>query len=167
MKCWYLAYCRPREEERAKFHLKNQGIDSYYPLVMAKKIVRGKITEKQEPLFPRYLFVHADLEEFSPVKFKSTRGISSVIGHGANWKVVPKELIFELMRHEDCDEQRDVMNALPKCGDHVLIQNGNFKGLEAIYQEPDGDQRAILLVSLLNQEIRTSFDNNEFCCIAK
>ncbi len=166
MKCWYLAYCRPKEEARAKTHLANQGVDSYYPLVIAKKIIRGKITEKLEPLFPRYLFVHADLDEFSPVKFKSTRGISSVVGHGAHWQTVPAELIDDLMRHEDCDEQREVMNCLPKCGDPVIIKSGSFKGLQAIYQEPDGTQRAILLLNMLHQDIRKSFDNSEFNRIA-
>lgn len=166
MKSWYLAYCRPKEEARAKLHLANQGVDSYYPLVMAKKIVRGKVTEKLEPLFPRYLFVHADLEEFSPVKFKSTRGISSVVGHGAHWQTVPKDLIFDLMRHEDSDEQREVVDGLPKCGEPVIIQSGCFEGLQAIYQEPDGSQRAYLLLNLLNKDIRKSFDNSEFSCIA-
>lgn len=45
MKHWYLAYCRPKEEERAKLHLRNQGVDSYYPLVLTRKIIRGKAME--------------------------------------------------------------------------------------------------------------------------
>ncbi len=44
----------------------------------------------------------------------------------------------------------------------MLIESGPLAGFEAIYLEPDGDKRAILLVSLLNQETSSSFDNQSF-----
>jgi len=43
-----------------------------------------------------------------------------------------------------------------------LIESGPLAGFEAIYLEPDGEKRAILLVSLLNQETSSSFDNQAF-----
>lgn len=165
-KHWYLAYCHPKEEERAKLHLNNQGIDSYYPLVLARKIIRGKKVERTEPMFPRYLFIHVDIHEFSPMKIRSTRGISRVIGHGEHWSTVPTELIYELMRNEDSDELRDVVCKLPKPGQQVVIEDGPFKGLQAIYQEPDGELRAILLLSFLNKDICDSFDNKAYRCLA-
>lgn len=165
-KYWYLAYCHPKEEERAKLHLQNQCVDSYYPLVLTRKILRGKITEKIEPMFPRYLFIHVDIEIFSPLKIRSTRGISRIVGNGANWSRVPEELIHQLMRNEDSDELRDVVSRLPKQGQQVLIEEGPFKGLQAIYQEPDGELRAILLLSILNQEVSDSFDNKSYRCLA-
>ena len=33
MKKWYLAYCKPKEEARARAHLAAQGVESYYPMV--------------------------------------------------------------------------------------------------------------------------------------
>jgi transcriptional activator RfaH len=165
MKHWYLAYCRPKEEERAKLHLRNQGVDSYYPLVLTRKIIRGKATEKIEPMFPRYLFVHMDIDEFSPLKVRSTRGIHHIVGHGSNWDKVPAELVYQLMRNEDSDESRDVVSRLPKAGQIVIFNEGPFEGLQAIYQEPDGNQRAFLLLSILNQDVCSSFDNKSFRCI--
>lgn len=164
---WYLAYCRPREEQRAKIHLCNQGVECYYPIITTKKVVRGKSTVKEEPLFPRYMFIYADLELFSPVKLRSTRGISHMIGHREKWSTVPKELIYELMRHEDCDALRSQFDHLPKCGDAVMITEGSVKGIEAIYQEPDGETRGILLVKMLNQQIPTPFENSAFTVIKK
>jgi transcriptional antiterminator RfaH len=122
--------------------------------------------EKTEPMFPRYLFIHVDIHEFSPMKIRSTRGISRVIGHGEKWNIVPAELIYQLMRNEDSDELRDVVSRLPKYGQQVLIEEGPFKGLQAIYQEPDGELRAILLLSFLNQDISDSFDNKSYRCMA-
>lgn len=160
MKHWYLAYCHPREEERAKLHLSNQGVDSYYPLVLTEKVIRGKITQKIEPLFPRYIFVSLDLEEFSPAKIRSTRGIQRIIGHGANWDKVPEELIDGLRMREKNEEA--MVSMLPKPGQKVIISEGPFRGLEAIYHEPDGNQRAILLLNMLHKDVPKSFDNREF-----
>ena len=100
------------------------------------------------------------------MKIRSTRGISRVIGHGETWNIVPAELIYQLMRNEDSDELRDVVSRLPKHGQQVLIEDGPFKGLQAIYQEPDGELRAILLLSILNQDVSESFDNKSFRCMA-
>ncbi|MGL5339920.1 MAG: transcription termination/antitermination NusG family protein, partial [Aeromonas veronii] len=41
MKKWYLAYCKPKEEARARAHLDAQGIESYYPMVEIEKLRRG------------------------------------------------------------------------------------------------------------------------------
>jgi len=166
MKCWYLAYCHPKEEERAKIHLKNQDVDSYYPLVLTRRILRGKVTEKNEPMFPRYLFIHVDIEEFSAIKIRSTRGICKVIGNSVCWNKVPDELIHHLMHNEDCDESRDMASRLPKPGQQVIIAEGPFQGLQAIYQEPDGEMRAILLLNILNKDVTKAFDNKSYRCLA-
>ena len=50
---------------------------------------------------------------------------------------------------------------LPKCGDKVIITEGIFEGLEAIYAEPDGETRSILLLSLINQKVEHRIDNNQ------
>lgn len=76
MKKWYLAYCKPKEEARARAHLDAQGIESYYPMVEIEKLRRGKRVPVREPMFPNYLFIFVDLEEVTPVTLKSTRGIS-------------------------------------------------------------------------------------------
>jgi transcriptional antiterminator RfaH len=42
------------------------------------------------------------------------------------------------------------------------LSNPALAGFEAIYLEPDGEKRAILLVNLLNQETCSSFENQAF-----
>lgn len=159
---WYLAYCKAKEESRAQTHLQLQGVESYYPMVEVEKLKRGKRVKVHEPMFPNYLFFYADLESVSPVSIKSTRGIYKVIHTGSVWTPVPNQLIYGLMSRDDSDEARAHYASLPNPGDRVLIAEGPFKGLEAIYQEPDGDQRAILLVTLLHSETSSSFANQDF-----
>lgn len=50
----------------------------------------------------------------------------------------------------------------PQPGDEVLITDGIFTGLQAIYTEPDGEARSMLLLNLLNKQVRQSIDNRQF-----
>ena len=165
MKAWYLAYCRSKEEERASLHLKNQEIDSYYPMVKVERLVRGKRTKRMEPLFPSYLFVNVDLEQCPPTRLNSTRGIRHIVRFGGLWCEVPKVMIYNMMCHEDSDELRARMSKLPKCGDKVRIKSGPFSGLEAIYLEPDGETRSILLLDMLQKQVPHTLDNLLFAAI--
>ena len=165
MKAWYLAYCRSKEEERASLHLKNQEIDCYYPMVEVERLVRGKRTKRMEPLFPSYLFVNVDLEQCPPTRLNSTRGIRHIVRFGGLWCEVPKVMIYNMMCHEDSDELRARMSKLPKCGDKVRIKSGPFSGLEAIYKEPDGETRSILLLDMLQKQVPHTLDNLLFDAI--
>ena len=162
MKKWYLAYCKPKEEARARVHLDAQGIESYYPMVEIEKLRRGKRVPVREPMFPNYLFIHVDLAEVTPITLKSTRGISRIIHFGKEWTPISNSIIYQLMSRDDSDEVRAHFATLPNAGDKVAIASGPFAGLDAIYLEADGEKRAILLVSLLNQETRCSFANETF-----
>ncbi|EKJ0151581.1 transcription/translation regulatory transformer protein RfaH, partial [Salmonella enterica subsp. enterica serovar Bareilly] len=51
---------------------------------------------------------------------------------------------------------------VPQPGDIVEITEGMFKGLEAIYQEPDGDTRSVLLLTLISKELTKKVDNTSF-----
>ncbi len=131
-------------------------------MVEIEKLRRGKRVPVREPMFPNYLFIYVDLEEVTPVTLKSTRGISRIIHFGREWTSISSQLVYQLMSRDDSDEARASYASLPTQGDKVLIESGPLAGFEAIYLEPDGDKRAILLVSLLNQETSSSFDNQSF-----
>ncbi|WP_417617352.1 transcription/translation regulatory transformer protein RfaH [Oceanisphaera sp.] len=167
MQKWYLAHCRPREEERALQNLTNQGIEAFYPYAEVKKRVRRKMVTRVEALFPGYIFVRADLGITSSATIGSTRGVRNLIRFGGGPCEVPAELVYDLMSRSDSDELREQLTDLPRSGDKVRIELGPFAGLEAIYQEADGDTRAILLLTLLQNAVPTSFANDEFSRLPK
>lgn len=162
MEKWYLAHCRPREEERAQQNLKNQEIEAYYPHVEVEKLVRGKRVQRVEAMFPGYIFVRADLAVTSSTTISSTRGIRNLVRFGAEPCEVPGCLVYDLMIRADSEELKELFSHLPKNGDKVVISQGPFRGMEAIYQESDGEQRAILLLTLLHKETRASIANTDY-----
>ena len=44
-------------------------------------------------MFPCYLFVHVDLEEFSASRLRSTRGLRRIITYGEQWQKVRNNFV--------------------------------------------------------------------------
>ena len=58
---------------------------------------------------------------------------------------------------------KDIVDpATPYPGDKVIITEGAFEGFQAIFTEPDGEARSMLLLNLINKEIKHSVNNTEF-----
>ncbi|WP_428772073.1 transcription/translation regulatory transformer protein RfaH [Vibrio sp.] len=161
MKQWYLLYCKRGDQRRAKLHLENQGVECYYPQVKLEKLVRGKRQAVTEPLFPSYMFVRFDYQDgptFTAVR--STRGVVDFVRQGAYPQELQGDLVYALKELEG-EYAEQVASTLPAKGDSMRIQRGQFAGIDAIYHEPDGETRSILLVKLINQPVPVSIDNQD------
>lgn len=121
--------------------------------------MRGKRLEVSEPLFPNYLFVRFYPECIHTTTLSGTRGVSYFMRFGALPATIHYRVIEELKIHtgDTC-----VYPQTPQPGYTVLIVNGMFEGLRAIYTEPDGETRSILLLNLLNKQVSKSLDNRQF-----
>ncbi|MBV7298613.1 transcription/translation regulatory transformer protein RfaH [Enterovibrio paralichthyis] len=162
MNPWYLLYCKRSEQQRAEQHLKRQGVDCYYPQVSVEKVRRGKRSSELEPLFPNYVFASFDPEKISFTTVRSTRGVVDFVRQGATPILVSRELLINLMSKEDSDEQRQTLSEVFKPGDTVEVLSGHYAGTDAIYKEPDGERRAILLINLLNKGVEVSAEYKFF-----
>ncbi|MGL5387054.1 MAG: transcription/translation regulatory transformer protein RfaH [Enterobacterales bacterium] len=159
MESWYLLYCKRGQLLRAQEHLVRQAVNCLSPIITLEKIVRGKRTAVSEPLFPNYLFVEFDPERIHTTTISATRGVSHFVRFGALPTQIPLQVIEELQTHS---EEHYVDPETPQPGDTVLITDGVFEGLHAIYTEPDGEARSMLLLNLINKQINQSIDNRQF-----
>ncbi|WP_145515513.1 transcription/translation regulatory transformer protein RfaH [Yersinia aleksiciae] len=159
MKQWHLLYCKRGQLLRAKEHLERQAVNCWTPLVIIEKIVRRKRTEATEPLFPNYLFVEFDAEDIHTTTISATRGVSHFVRFGAQPAVIPAIVITEMQSHT---ADKIIAPEVPIPGDIVTITEGVFAGLQAIYTEPDGEARSMLLLNMLNSQVIQSLDNRQF-----
>lgn len=156
---WYLVHTKPKQEKQALMQLEQQGFQCYLPTLFLEKLQRGKLVVKEEPLFPRYLFIQlgraADSPSWAPIR--STKGVSRLVSFGSEPAKVSNELVQILQDHEQTQDQPQ---PLYRAGDKVLVTEGPFVGLEGVYQISDGDQRVIVLIEMLSKpvELRTSID---------
>lgn len=158
MESWYLLYCKRGQLLRAKEHLERQAVHCLSPMIALEKTVRGKRTQVNEPLFPNYLFIEFDPESIHTTTISATRGVSHFVRFGNQPATVPLDVIVALQR----PIEPTVENELPQPGDTVIITEGAFEGLQAIFTEPDGEARSMLLLNLLNKQVVRSVGNRQF-----
>ncbi|MFV8440180.1 transcription/translation regulatory transformer protein RfaH, partial [Vibrio owensii] len=50
---------------------------------------------------------------------------------------------------------------MPQPGDQVRVKSGQFAGIDAIFQEQDGEKRSIMLVQMITKRVPVSIDNSD------
>ena len=149
---WHVVHTKPRAEVRALENLQRQGFEVFLPMITLQKVRRAKLANVTEPMFSRYLFLRTTqaMEDLSVVR--STLGVSQLVRFGTVPAKVPHAWV-EAMRLQPSLEEK-----LLKSGDKVLIADGMLKGLEAVYMQPDGELRAMVLVDLLSKPHLVSYE---------
>jgi len=158
---WLLLQVKPKQEARALENLQRQGGECYCPQILIEKLIRGKRIEVEEALFPGYLFINAQPEQngLTYTSIRSSRGVSKIVGFGAEPIKVPETLIEQIKYREQAGSMGFIAKDLPQPGDNINILQGPFKGLKAVFSHTDGIQRSIVLINLLNQQTPTSLSN--------
>ena len=152
---WFLLQTKSREELRAAENLARQAVESFCPMIRVEKIARGKRIEAVDVLFPGYLFVQLGESSVSATSIRSTRGVSHFVSSGGRPIKVPSDLINQL-RNRVAAQEEQVVSSLPKAGEKMTILEGPFRGLDAVFYQPDGNNRALVLVTMLNQQVKAS-----------
>ena len=147
---WYLVQCKPRQELRAVENLRNQLFPCYCPQHSAEKLRHGKKTVIQQPLFPGYIFINLCKLSDNWHSIRSTRGVLRLVTFADEPLAVPDEIIDALQaRLSSADQQPMFTEGAP-----ITITDGPFKDLDAIFCKADGEERAIILLSLLHRQQR-------------
>ncbi len=149
---WYLVHTKPRLENTALINLERQGYECYLPRLRVEKLRRRKAEIVDEPMFPRYLFIHLDTshqaKSWSPIR--STLGVSKLVYFGTQAATVDDALV-ELLQQR---EQAMPAEAMFQPGEKVVITEGPFAGIEAIYQTSDPERRALILLEILSKPVQ-------------
>lgn len=145
---WYLIQCKPRQEARAAENLRNQHFPCYCPFHTVEKIQLGKRVVTKQPLFPGYLFINLCKLTDNWHSIRSTRGVLRLVTFANQPLAVADEIINNLQtRLEALGDQ-----PLFEEGGKVTITDGPFKDLDAIFCKADGNERAIILLTVLHRE---------------
>ena len=153
---WYLVHTKPRQEDIALANLERQGYECYLPQMRIERIRRRKAEVATEPMFPRYLFIRLDSSDqgksWSPIR--STLGVSQLVHFGARAAKVDGNLV-DLLRKR---ERAMPTEAMFHSGDSVVVTDGPFTGIEAIYQTADAERRSFILLEVLSKPVSMRID---------
>ncbi|MFG6668723.1 transcription/translation regulatory transformer protein RfaH [Halomonas sp. HNIBRBA4712] len=154
---WYVIQCKGGESFRAAEHLANQDFEVFHPVLEAKRKRRGKLTSVIEPLFPYYLFIRLDRIDSNWRPIRSTRGVLKLLTFGDKPVYVPDELIESLTAQP---HRQEGSHTYFSAGEKVTISDGPFKSLEAVFQRCKGEERAIVLLTMLQRPQHIEIDMN-------
>ena len=153
---WYLVHTKPRQEDIALANLERQGYECYLPQMRIERVRRRKAEVATEPMFPRYLFIRLDSSDqgksWSPIR--STLGVSQLVHFGARAAKVDDSLV-DLLRQR---ERALPTEAMFHSGDSVVIADGPFAGIKAIYQTTEAERRAFILLEILAKPVSMHID---------
>ncbi|MEO8016293.1 MAG: transcription termination/antitermination NusG family protein [Pseudomonadota bacterium] len=156
---WFLILTKPAGEQLAEVELARQGFHVYYPRLQRQARHRGRLIERVVALFPRYLFVRLDVGGQASAPIRSTRGVSNIVRFGEDATIVPDAVVESLMRRADPKSGlHRIERPTLQPGARVNVVGGAFDGLDGIYEREAGDQRSVILLSLLgrNTPVRVS-----------
>lgn len=144
---WYLIQTKPRQEGRAQEHLQRQHFECYRPVKHGEK-KRGSRGASEEELFPGYLFIRMDQTHDNWYPIRSTRGVARIVTFGGLPVPVKDELIEQIRERLLAPPPKEAFQH----GDTVRITAEGFNDVEAIFLAADGDERAVILLNLLQRE---------------
>lgn len=155
MSNWYLIHTKIRQERVALENLERQGFECFLPLIRAEKLRRGALQVVQEPLFPRYLFIRlgTDMESQSWVPIRFSTGVSRLVSFGQTPAKIADELVVELQAKTSAT---DLVLRHFEPGEQVVVTDGPFVGVEAIYQMADANGRVMVLLNILGKPVKMS-----------
>jgi len=157
MKYWYAIYTLPNQEFIAKLNLKRQNYFVYLPKYLGTRRHARKVEKIFKPLFPRYLFIKLDLMNDNISSIKSTFGVKKIVTLGKEPNIVPDEVINDLIDQEDSKGNLDsIINFRFNVGDNVKIEDGAFKGNNAIFMGINEKQRVSLLLNMMGRKLNIS-----------
>ena len=148
---WYVVKSKTRKESVALEQLSRQNFVCFYPRMMVRRKRGSRYVRVVEALFKNYLFIKLDLSQQDISPIRSTRGVQELVRFGNKLVPVPPAIIASIKSRVDENEILTIDAAHFRCGQKVTIEMGSFAGLEAIYCEPKGENRALLLINLLGR----------------
>jgi len=158
---WYVVHTKVWQEQTACDNLAHQGYAVYLPRIKILKRSRGRQQIKQEPLFPRYLFVQPGSVGHSIAPVRSTQGVTTIVRFGQEPAVMRSATLksirdFETRRNDARDEDISPFQH----GERVRVADGPLTGLEGLISDVS-QQRVIVLMQLLGQDTRVSLSHHQ------
>jgi len=150
---WYLVRTKPNSESTALRNLERQDFEAWLPRLSQSLPWRGQWRDRVVPLFPGYLFLAIDEGRQALAPVHSTLGVAGIVRFGASYAIVPDEIVrnLRLLANPETGLHCLAPTARLAPGTQVRIVAGPFGGLEGIFQREAGEDRAIVLLSVLGQ----------------
>jgi transcriptional antiterminator RfaH len=154
---WFVLATHPHRETEAIQNLVRQSFQAYCPMIVRNIRHARRTYDAARPLFPCYVFVMQQdpAQRWRPLN--STVGVRALVMSGETPGKLPAGFVEDL-------KAREVNGSICKpaapfqAGQHVTIRGGAFDSLIGQIVEMKENDRALVLLDLLNRQTRVHID---------
>jgi transcriptional antiterminator RfaH len=148
---WYALHSKPLKEALLGEQLGLHQIETYCPQIRVRPA--NPRARKVRAYFPGYLFVRVSAEEINLRLLRRMPGSTGMVSCDGMPSPIPENLIVAIRRRVDeLNAEGGERLAGLKRGDFVTIQEGSFRGYEAIFDAHLSDaERVRVLLKLLSK----------------
>ena len=154
-KNWLVATYKINEVKRVEHNLLNQQFEYYLPKIVTKKINSNL---KEEVLFPGYIFVSTNFQNYSSLKY--TMGIKNIIKFGEKISCISDEEIEAMKMVEETSKIDPVVTQI-QIGQNVMISKGSLKGSIVKVCSLPSKERVGVLLSFLGSMRRVTIPEKD------
>lgn len=155
---WIVVQTHPRRERVVQDNLARQHFASYCPMLQVTTRHARRTQRALRPLFPNYVFVSLDTQIRPWRPILSTLGVRSVVLAGEKPSHLPNGFV-EALRTREIDGAIARPVAPYRVGQAVWVADGPFDGMLATIVDLEASERLVVLIGLLNREVRLSIDS--------
>jgi len=156
MKDWLVATYKTNEIKRLEINLLNQKYNYYLPKITKKE---NNSNTKEEFLFPGYIFINSNLENYSALKY--TIGIKNIIKFGENISCISDKEI-EIIKTAEKKSKINPVESKIKIGQEVLIKYGSLQGNIVKICSLPYKERVNVFLHFLGSTRRVSISTKDF-----
>ncbi|HXM20977.1 MAG TPA: UpxY family transcription antiterminator [Terriglobales bacterium] len=154
---WYAIHTRAQHEKAVVFHLKNEGINAFLPLVseVHRWSDRRKVVEV--PLFSCYAFVNLRLVPETWAKVLRVNGVLRFVGIRGEGVPIPENQV-ESIRALVSGKLPYTVYPFLKVGQRVRVRGGSLDGVEGILIARNGNRTLVISVEPIQRSLAVSLD---------
>ncbi len=149
---WYAICTRSRHEKIVSEQLRQQGIETFLPLVKRTHKWSDRVKEVDLPLFAGYSFVRIVLSSADRLRVLQTHGVAGFVGiHGLGTPIPESQiqdirtLLASKVSFEECTSLA--------VGQRVRIRGGSLDGVEGILAARNGDQSLMISIEPIQRSL--------------
>jgi len=150
---WYAVRTKPNQERQAELSVQRLGVETFYPQMKQRRVIRRREQMIIGSLFPGYLFARLNLAvHYRAAKYAN--GVLDLVAFGSIPAIVDEEIIEGIRaRLQDGCLAVPAVSFTP--GAVVRIHAGHLQGLEAVFEREMSDhERVVLLLRTLTYQAR-------------
>ena len=149
---WYAIRTRSRHEKVVSEQLRQQGIETFLPIVKRTRKWSDRVKEVDLPLFAGYCFVRVVMLSAARLRVLQSHGVAGFVGTHGSGTPIPESQIQDIrtllaskVPFEECTDLA--------IGQRVRIRGGSLDGVEGILTARNGDQSLMITIEPIQRSL--------------